>query len=80
MLSNHKGMISNVGSQDGKLKLVAYAKELLEVMTHEIILENQEHCDDLIKRQDDRAKIPLIVIKALVSGNWCNESEGPNKM
>jgi len=27
-----------------------------------------------------RAKIPLIVVKALISGSWCNKNKGPGKM
>ena len=49
-------------------------------MKQETILEAQEHCNALMKLQGVRVKIAFVVVKYLVSGNWCNESEGPKKM
>ena len=73
-------MILNVGLQDKKLKLLSPAKEFLEAMKKKNILDAQECCDTLMKRQGVREKIPLIVVKVLVPGNWFNENKGPNKM
>jgi hypothetical protein len=80
VLSHHREMILNVGSPDGKVQAAAPTPATLEVMRQETIIEAQEKCNALLKKENIRAKIPLIVIKALVSGNWCNESEGPSKM
>ena len=33
-----------------------------------------------MKKQGVRTKISLVVIKALVSRSWCNESKGPGKI
>jgi len=80
VLSHHCEMILNVGSPDSKVPAAAPTPATLELMKQETIIEAQEKCNALLKKENIRAKIPLIVIKALVSGNWCNESEGPSKM
>ena len=59
--------------------MAALSKATLEVMKQEIIVEAQDHCNALMKKNVICAKIPLVVIKALVSGSWYNESEGQGK-
>lgn len=80
VLSHHREMILNVGSPDGKVPAAAPTPATLELMKQETIIEAQAQCNALLKKENIRAMIPLIVVKALVSGNWCNKSEGPSKM
>ena len=69
VLSHHKTMMLNVGSPDGKVPAAAPSKATLEVMQQDTIIESQDHCNALLKKQGVRTKMPLIVVKALVSRN-----------
>ena len=73
-------MILNVGSPDRRTKVIAPTKKTLKVMKQEMILEALDYCISVMKKHNVRVKIPLIITKALVLGNLCNENEGLGKM
>ena len=44
------------------------------------MIEAQEKCVALLKKASTRARVLLIVVKALISGNSYDESKGPSKL
>jgi len=58
-----------VGFPDGKVKAALLTKSILEVIKQDTIIKAQDYYNVLMRKQGIRAKIPLIIIKVLVSGS-----------
>ena len=80
VLSHYKDMNLNIGSSDRKVLAAALTNKTLEVMKKDSIIEAEEKCIALMKKAGVRVRIPLIIVKALISGNWCNESKSLSKL
>ena len=81
ILEHHRSMILNAMSPDGKVQAAAPTSNLLEVMNQTSITEQILKANAIMKREGARVHLPLVMVKALVSGDWCNEySNDPSKV
>ena len=67
-------MILNVDFTECKNKVMALAKELLEFMNQPTLIETHRRDNSLMKQHGERVNFPIILVKALVSGNWYNKN------
>ena len=81
VLESHRDMILNFCTKDGKKAALSPSKELLEVMNCPTLAEAESKVRSIMKSHGIRVKLPLILIKSLYTGDWCNSNiDNPSKL
>ena len=66
-------MILNVITADGKIEAMNPVKALLEVTNQPSLTDWRNEANTLMKKNGTKECLPLVLIKALISGDWCND-------